>query len=121
MLGGTGVTKGSRISILQNGGCVDGAGYDDPDDPLLRTGARYVMFVSTIPNGEGVSHRPVGQARARFAVGPDGTLIPSRLTDGRSQAHELDESEKLLMGKSQAEAAAELVPFLRVPDRLTGP
>jgi len=64
-------SSGSRITVVQSGG-----GNTSEDDPLMRAGERYVLFLHGLPDG---SFTVVGGPQGRLSVTGDGRVRPVRL------------------------------------------
>jgi hypothetical protein len=62
---------GARIAVVQSGG-----GGTSEDDPLMRAGEPYVLFLHGVPDG---SFAVVGGPQGRLSVTSDGRVRPVRL------------------------------------------
>ncbi len=64
-------SSGSRIAVVQSGG-----GDVLEDDPLMRAGERYVLFLHGLPDG---NFAVVGGPQGRLSVTSDGRVRPVRI------------------------------------------
>jgi hypothetical protein len=64
-------SSGTRITVVQSGG-----GDASEQDPLMRAGERYVLFLHGLPDG---SFAVVGGPQGRLSVTSDGRVRPVRL------------------------------------------
>jgi hypothetical protein len=74
------VVKGSAstsVVVKQSGGALGAIQQVIADDPLMVAGQRYLLYLAQVPTGPYAGdYYVLGGAQGRFAVGPQGQLVP---------------------------------------------